>query len=149
MAGDDLLDHRQADAVRGELVGVDVDADGGQRRANDLHLADAGDLRDALRDDSGGFVVEGGDVVNVRLKTEDENGGVSWVYLAVAGVGREIGGQVGAGGVDAGFDVAGGAVNIAAQIELEGDRGGAEGGGRGHLSNAGNVAELAFKGRRD
>ena len=64
----------KADAVAGELGGVELHADGGEGCADDGDLADAGDLRDALLDDGGGFVVEGGDVVDVRLEAEDHDG---------------------------------------------------------------------------
>ena len=72
-------------------------------------------------------------------------GAVGRVHLAVGGIGGQVGGQVGARRVDGGFHVARRAVDVAAEVELERDGGGAERTGRGHLRDAGDVAELPLQ----
>ena len=90
------------------------------------HLADPGDLRDALRDHGGRFVVERRNVVDVRLQAQHQDRRIGGVHFAIRRIGRQVRGQIGARRVDAGFHVARRAVDIAAQIELQGDAGGAQ-----------------------
>ena len=133
------------EAVAGELGGIDFDANGGQRAAADVDLADALDLREFLLDDGGGFVVELVGAIFVGGEAEDHDGRVGGIDFAIGGIRREIGGEIGASGIDGGFDVARGAVDVAGEIELDGDGGGAEAAGGGHLGDAGDVAELALE----
>ena len=136
-------------AVAGQLGGIDLDADGGERAAADRDLADSRNLGELLLDDGGGRVVHLVGGVLVRGEPEDHDGRVGGVPLAVGGIAGEVGGQVGACGVDGGLDVAGGAVDVAAEVELDGDVGGAEAARGGHLGDAGDVAELALQRRGD
>src|SRR6267143_926453 len=53
--------------------------------------------------------------------------------------------EISACGIDGGFDVTRGAVDVAGEIELNGDGRCSEAAGRGHLGDAGDVAELAFE----
>ena len=67
------------------------------------------------------------------------------LIFRIDGVGGKVGGQVSARGVDGGLHIAGSAVDIAAEVELESDRADPKGAGGGHLRNSGDVAELAFQ----
>ncbi len=58
-------------------------------------------------------------------------------------------GQIGAGRVDGGLDVARGAVDVAVETELQGDARVAERTLRGHLGQVGDLAEMALQGRGD
>ena len=53
------------------------------------------------------------------------------------------------GPVDGGLDFLFGDVNVEIKIELQGDDGAAEGTRGGHLTQAGDLAELALEGSRD
>jgi hypothetical protein len=67
------------------------------------------------------------------------------VDFTVGGVGRKIRWQIGSSGVDGCLHVARGAIHVAAVIELQRNRRGAEGARGGHLGDAGNSAELALQ----
>ena len=134
---------RQTVAV--ELSGIHVDAHGGQCAAAGVDLAHALNLRELLLDDGGGFVVQLAPVVDLRGEADDHDGRVGRIHLAIGGIGGQIGRQIGSRGVDGGFHVARRAVDVAAEIELDGDAGGAERTGGGHLRDAGDVAELPLQ----
>ena len=131
-----------------ELRRADVDADRGIGGAADTHLAHALNLRKLLLHDGRRRIVHRFFVVLVRGEAENHDGRIGGVDFAVAGVGGQVGGQVGTGGVDAGLDVAGRGIDVAAEVELQCHIGAAERAGRGHLGDAGNVAKLALEGRR-
>ena len=111
--------HRQT--IAGELGWVYFDADGGERTAADVDLSDALNLGELLLDDGGGCVEEPGGAVFIGGEAEDHDGRIGGIDFAVGGVRREIRGEIGACGIDGGFDIAGGAVDIAGEIELDGD----------------------------
>ena len=52
------------------------------------HLADARDLRDALRDHGRGFVVQRRDVVDIRLQSEHENRRIGGIDFAIGRICR-------------------------------------------------------------
>ena len=137
----------KSDAVVGELHGIELDADRRLGAASDEYLTDALNLRDLLREDRVGHVVDlrlGDDVGGER---EDENRGIGRVGFAVARVLRHIRRQLAAGGVDGSLHVAGCGIDVAIEIELEGDVGRAERTGRRHLVDAGDAAELTLERR--
>ena len=76
-------------------------------------------------------------------------GRVGRIDFTIRWVPRQVRGQISAGGIDGRFDVARGAIDVAAQIELNGNVGAAQRTGRGHFRDARNVSELAFQGSRD
>ena len=94
-----------------------------QRAAAHDHLAHAAHLRKLLRHDRGGVVVHLALGQHVGGQGEDENRRIGRVHFPVGRVVGKIGGQVAAGGVDGGLDVARRGVNVAVQIELQGDAG--------------------------
>ena len=57
--------------------------------------------------------------VSARIRIGESAG----IDLAVGRIAGQVGGQIAAGGVDGGLDVARGGVDVAVQIELQGDRG--------------------------
>ena len=139
------LQIREGESVACQLRGIGFHADGGQRAASDADLADALYLRKLLHDDGGSDVIHFFGTVLIGGEAEDHDGRVGGIDFAIGGIGRQVGGQIRARGVDGGFDVARGAVDIATEIELNGDGGAAERAGGGHLRDAGNVAELALE----
>src|SRR5262249_39492278 len=103
--------------------GVDLDADRGQRAASHEDLADALDLRDLLLEHRGRDVVDASLVDDVGDQAEQHDGRVGRIDLPVARVRGQVRGQLAAGGVDRGLDVARGGVDVPRQVELEDDRG--------------------------
>ncbi len=145
MQAQDGLNVRHGEAVAGELGGIHFDADGWQCAATDVDLADALDLGEFLLDDGGSFVVELVWAVFFGGEAKDHDWRVGRIDFAVGGIRWEIGGEIGASGIDGGFDVARGAVDIAGEIKLDGDGGCAEAAAGGHLRDTGDVTELAFE----
>ena len=74
-----------------------------------------------------------------RGEREHEDGRIGRIHLAVGGIVRKVGGQIAAGGVDGRLHVARGGVDVAVQIELQGDAGRSERAGRGHLGDRGDA----------
>jgi len=135
----------EADAIAVDLIGIDADADGGARAAPREDLADAFDLREFLREDGIGSVVNFRGLDVRRGEREQKDGRVRGIYFAIAGLAGKIGGKLAAGSVNRGLDVAGGGVDVSIEIELENDAGVPVGARRSHLRDAGNVAEIALE----
>src|SRR5208283_869216 len=138
------LNVRHGQTVAGELGGVHFDANGWERAAAGTDLTHALNLRELLLNYGGGFVVELVGAVFVGSEADDHDRGVGGIDFAIGGIGREVCGEIGAGGVDGGFDVASGAIDVAGEIELDGYGGCSEAAGGSHFGDAGDVAELAF-----
>src|SRR6185437_3718359 len=113
--------------------------------AVDKDLAHALDLRNLLRDDRVGGVVDLGHADLDRAHRQVEDGGVGRIALAVVRVAGEVGGELAAGGVDCGLDIAAGGVDVAVQSELQGDVGRAQRARGSHLGDTGDAAELALE----
>ena len=108
------------------------------------------DLRDALRDDGVGGVVDGARPacvfdVSARIST----GAADGIGLAERRQRRQVARQVGGGGVERRLHVARGAVDVAGEVELDGDAGRAQRADRGHLGDAGDLAEPPLERRGD
>jgi hypothetical protein len=139
----------EPDAVFEELQRVELDAHGRQRRAADDDLADAVELRQALLQDIARGVVETALAQRVRRQGQDQHRRVGGVQLAIGRVAFQRGRQVGARRVYRGLHVARGAVDVAVEVELERDRGLANGRRRCHLGHVGDLAEPALERARD
>ena len=79
----------------------------------------------------------------------DQDRALGRVGLLVGRRVRQVLRQQAARRVDGGLHVAGGAVDVAAEIELQRDAGGAKPAGRGHLGEAGDGGELLLERGRD
>ena len=79
-------------------------------------------------------------------EAEEHDRRVGGIHLAVEGILRQVRRQVGARRVDGGLNVTGRAVDVAAKIELHGDVGKTQLARRGHLGDAGDVANWRSKG---
>ena len=139
------LDAGEREPVVVELGRIYIHANRGQRAAAGVDLAHSLDLRELLLHDGGSFVVELAAVVDIGGESDDHNRRVGRVHLAVSGIRGQVRGQVGPRGVDGCFYVARGAVNVAAEVELDGDSGAAKGTGGGHLRNPGDVPQLPLQ----
>ncbi len=139
----------QPDPVLGERLRVDLDPHRRQRAAAQGHLADAVHLGELLLQDIGGRVVDAALAQRVRGQRQDHDRCIGRIDLAVLRVAAQVGRHVGAGGVDRGLHVARRAVDVARQIELQGDARIADRAGRGDLADAGDRAETAFERRGD
>jgi hypothetical protein len=146
-------DHRRhvlkPDAERGQLGRIDLDTDRRLLLPTDGHLSDAGDLRYLLAENVLGVIVDGGERQHVGAHGEDQDRRIRRVDLAIGRRVRQVLRQLSAGGVDRRLDVLRRRVDVAAELELHGDRSAAEGARRGHLRHAGNLRELPLEGRRD
>ena len=142
----DLAAHvLQRQALGDELGRIDLDADRRLLLAADDDLGDAGDLADLLRELGIDGVADRGQRQRVRCRRQQQDRRVRRVDLAVGRRRGQVFRQLAAGGVDRGLHVVGGAVDVAVEIELDGDRGGAEIARRGHLRDAGNLRELPLQ----
>ncbi len=117
----------EPDPVFGERAWIDLDAYRRQRAAADRDLADAVDLRQLLRQDSRGRVVEIATAEGVGGQREDENRGIRRVDLSIGGIGSQARGEVRARRVDRGLHVACCAVDVAVEPELQCDPRSADG----------------------
>ena len=70
------------------------------------------------------------------------------IEFAVGGIGAQRGGQIRMGGADRGLDVARGAVDVAADVELQHHLGRAHRAARGHLRDGGDGAQMPLQRRR-
>ncbi len=143
---DDGLAHVfQPEAEIGDLGRVDLDADGGLLLAEHQHLADAVDLADVLLQYVLGIVVDLGDRQRVRGQRQHQDRRVGGVHLAIGGRRRQVGRQLPAGGVDRRLHQLRSGVDVHAELELQRDRRIAQRRHRGHLRQAGNLAELPLQ----
>src|SRR5690606_7251547 len=122
VAGGDGLAHSvERDAVLLQLLRLQLHAHRRQRTAADLHLADTGNLRQLLREDGRGNVVELALVEAFRGQRKHHDRRLCRVDLAVGRHAAHSAGQQVARGVDRRLYLAGGTVDVAVQVELDGD----------------------------
>jgi hypothetical protein len=148
-AGDGRAHVLQPDAMGGERRRIGLDANREVLLTGHQYLRYARHGRDLLRQNRVGIVVDLVDRQVLGVDGIDQHGAVGRVHFAV---GRRVGqvlGQQAAGGIDGGLYVGGRAVDVAAEIELKGDRGRAETTGRVHRREPGNSRELLLERCRD
>ena len=104
--GDDLLAHGvDLKSARGDLARIDLDAHRRFLLAADSDQAHAVDARDLLRQDHIGIIVHLVQRQCVGTQRQDHDRRVRRIDLADGGLGRKIGRQLRAGGVDRGLDL--------------------------------------------
>ena len=135
----------QPDAVIVERLRVELDAHRRKARAADIDVADAAQLRKPLRQNVAGGVVHLALRHRLRGQRQDHDRRVGRIDLPVDRIARQVGRQVGAGRVDRRFDVARGAVDVAADVELQGDTRLADAALRRHLGDGGDLAEVTLE----
>src|ERR1035438_3095516 len=139
------FDFVDADLAGGESVRVHLHVHGVFLGALHLHLGDAADHGNALGDAGFGVLVEGPEGQGGRSQGEIENGLVGGIDLGEGGRRRHALGEKAGGLGDGGLHVDGGAVELAGEIEFEGDLGVAERVRTGHRIHAGDGGELVFE----
>ena len=102
-----------------------------------------------LHQDIFGVIVDLGHRHQVGGQGENENGRISRVYLAIGRRRRQVFRQLSARRIDRRLDVLCRAVDVARQVELNGDRAVAQDAARRHLGDAGDLTELALQRLRD
>ena len=127
------------------FAGIHLHPHGALLLAADEHLGDAGNLRNLLRQDGVGVVVDLDQRHGVGLHRQDHDRRVGRVDLPIGRRRRQVLRQLARGGVDRRLHVTGGGVDVALQIELHGDLGRAEHADRGELSDAGDLGELILQ----
>ncbi len=139
----------QRDAGRCELGRVDLDADRRRRVAEDRDLGDAGHLRYLLGEEEVAVIVDRGHRHRVRAQREHDDGRVGRVDLLVA---RRRGHRLRQGLArdrDRRLHVLPRRVDVAIEIELNDDRGGAERAQGRELGDSRNLRELPLERRGD
>ena len=139
----------QREVLGHQLGRIELDADGGLLLAADGDLADAGNLADLLRELGIGVVVHLGQGQGVGGDRQQQDRRVGRVDLAIGRRRRQIARQLAAGGIDGGLDVVGRRIDVAIEIELHDDRGGAEPAGGRRLRHARDLRELPLQRLRD
>ena len=138
-----------ADAVLVQREGHELDAHRRQRAAADLHVADATDLEQLLVEDVRHLVVDLPGCLRFRSQRQDHHRGCRRIDLAIRRVRAERRGQVDARRVDRRLHVARGAVDVAAEIELQRYPGRADRARRRDFVDTGNRPEVTLQRRRD
>ena len=128
---------------------VEADPDRGLDAAADADLADAGNLRDLLREHRVRRLEHLRQRQRLRAQREDQDRRVARIDLAVVRPRRQVRRQIAAGGVDRGLDVARRALDVAVEPELDRDARRAERAHRGQLADAGDPADPALERHRD
>ena len=146
-AGERGADIVEPDTVIKKLRGIDLHPHGGLGAAAGDDLAHPIDLGNFLRQDGVRGVVHAAHGNGVRSERQDHDGRIRGIDLAVGGRVGQVGGKLSGRSVDGRLHVARGSIDIAAQIELQGDGRGTELARRGHLGNAGDPAELPLQRR--
>ena len=146
-----LAEHRadilEVDAASGQRLRIDLYADGRLLRTSDADEADAGYLRDLLQQNILRIGVDNGQRQAVRGDAENQNRRVCRVDLSDQRRIRQACRQVGVRGIDGRQRVADGPVDLAIQLELQGDLGVAERARGRHLGEARDLPELQFERR--
>ena len=112
---------------------------------DERHEADARKLRHLLGEARVREIMDLRQRQRLGGQRERQDRGVGGVDLAVDGRIRQVPRQIGAGRVDRGLDLLLGDVDVEVERELQRDDRGAVGGGRGHLVQARDLAELALE----
>ena len=138
-----------ADAARGQLVRIELHANGVLLRAEHVHLRDAVDRGDALRDQGLGILVDNLRRHRRRGEAHEQNRLVGRIHLLHRGRRRHVGGSLRSTAAMAACTSGRGRVDIALQRKLKRDVGLPAAAGRGHRIETGDGRELAFQRRGD
>ena len=147
--GDDVCHILHLQAQCRQFGRVDLHAYRRLLLAADRDLGDARYLRNLLRQNILGIVIDGRDRQHVGMHRQDQNCRIGGIDLAIGGRRGQILRQLASGGVDARLYVLRSGIDVAIQIELQRDLTGAEHIGRGHLRQARDFRELVFQRRGD
>ncbi len=131
----------EREAHLGEPAGIDAHADRRLLGAGDGHVGDALHLRQALRNDAVGGVVDRARLQRFGGERQDQDRRRGRIVFAEGRQRRHVDRQVAERGVERGLHVAGGALDAAGEVELHDDARIAERGDRGELGDAGDLAE--------
>jgi len=115
-----------ADLPRGHGLGIELDAHGVFLRAVDLHLRHALYHRDALAHQGFRVLIHGVKRERLRAHGQVKDGLVRGIYFGVSRRRGHAGGKLGGSARNGGLHVLRGAIDVAAEIELQRDVGGAE-----------------------
>ena len=135
--------------MAGQFCGICVHTHRGQRATSGSDLPYALYLRQLLLDDGGGFVIQCCGTVFVRGKTEDHDRRIGGIDFAIDRISRQVGWQIGSRRIDSGLHIARRAIDVAAEVELNGNRCAAESACGGHLRHTCNMTELPLQGSGD
>ncbi len=139
----------EAEAGAREGGRVHVHAHRRKRAPAHEHLPDARNLRELLLEDGRREVVHPRPLNGVRGQADQHDRGVGGIHLPIAGIVREVRGELAARRVDRRLDVPPGRVDVSRQVELDRDRRRAEGALRRHLRDPRDPPELPLERRRD
>ena len=143
------VDLVEPELPRSQFVRVHLHPHGVFLRPEDHHLRDAADHREPLRDARLRILVELPHGQRLRGQAQKNDGRVGRVVLAKRGRAGHARRQQGHHLGDGGLNVHGRSVDVAAQVELEGDLGVAHRVHRDHRVQSGDAGELPFQRRGD
>ena len=109
------------------------------------HTIHAGDLTDLLGELGFDIIVDLGQGQGVGCGAENEDRRIRRIDFPIARRSRKVFRQLPCRRIDGGLDIVGCRIDIAIEIELHGDAGGAERAHRCHLAHAGNLGDLRFE----
>ena len=131
--------------TRSQSAGIDLRPHGILLRSIHHHLRHPVHHGDVLRDGGLGGLVDVGQLHRRRTQRQIQDGRIGRIYFLESRRRRHLGRQLPPGGGDGCLDVQGGAIEVAAKVELNGDAGLPEGIRRRHRINAGDGGELFFQ----
>src|SRR5207253_9944976 len=111
----------EAQTIRSQGRGVRLDPYCRFLAAADRNQTHSGELGNLLRQRSVGKIFHLGKRERVRCEREGEDGGVSWIDLAIDGRVREVSGQISAACVYGGLHLLFGNVDVLVEVELQRD----------------------------
>ena len=139
--GPDVVERQPA---RGGRFRIGLDADGEFLGAVDQHLRHAGNLRQRLPDGDVAILVDRRQRQRRRAERDEQHREVGRVHFSETRRDRHFDRQPPLRDGQRGLHVERGGVDVAVEIELDGDDAGALRGARRHRGNAGDGRELAF-----
>ena len=131
--------------VFGERLRIDFDANRGQRTPADTDLPHPLNLRQLLREYRRCNVVELRPRHHIGFERHQKNRHLGRVVFPVSRELRKIGGKESRRSGDRRLHIARRRVDVAAQLELQGDLGAADGAARSHFGDSGNAGKLLLQ----
>ena len=142
----DLGPHRvDLQPARGDLARIDLQDHRRLLLTPDADQSHSINPRHLLGEDDVGVVVDLIERQGVGTEREDHDRRVGRVDLAQGRLGRQVAGELAAGGVDRRLDLLEVVAELLRKLELQGDAGRPVGARRGHLGDAGDQRELTLE----
>ena len=133
LSAEHRLNARKTQPVAVELRRVDIHSHRGQRSPAHHHLSHAVDLRKLLLHDCRSFVIQFARVIFLGSQSQNHDRSVRGIYFAIGGIAGQISRQISASCTDGSLNIACRAIDVTAEIELNGNSRAAQRTRGGHL----------------